>query len=428
MLTKLRLKNFKNFQDAELHLGGFTLLVGTNAAGKSNIRDAMRFLHGIGRGYTLAEIIGGKFSEGGAPEWQGIRGGANEISFRKAKTFELGIDFTTGEEDQQFKGHYEISVRIDPFGSRVLAESLIFEEYSQPIFKTGPFPTGTNNPEGQGLIAKFYDQRDIQFGISHPIDSDRPLLAQFNSPKFFKEWGIMSSLPQQLILMTTTLLADIRFPDLNSDEMRQPAIPGQKILTDRGSNLSSVVQSISANPQRKAALLSWLGVLTPMDAKDFCFTPDVIGKVILQFVESDGHLTSAFSASDGTLKFLGFLAAFLSPEPAKLLFLEELENGIHPTRLHLVLQLIEQQVKQQNIQTIATTHSPNLLLHLDRQTLENVSLVYRLPGKPDGEIRRIMDIPNIQKILETQDLGRLEESGWFEDVMYFTADDEAAAA
>ena len=45
MITSLRLVNFKNFADETLHLGPFTLIVGANASGKSNIRDAFRFLH-----------------------------------------------------------------------------------------------------------------------------------------------------------------------------------------------------------------------------------------------------------------------------------------------------------------------------------------------------------------------------------------------
>ena len=60
MITSLRLVDFKNFADETLRAGPFTVIVGTNASGKSNIRDAFRILHGIGRGYTLAEIIGGK--------------------------------------------------------------------------------------------------------------------------------------------------------------------------------------------------------------------------------------------------------------------------------------------------------------------------------------------------------------------------------
>ena len=42
MLKRLRLENFKSFKNAELSLGDLTVLVGTNASGKSNIRDAFR--------------------------------------------------------------------------------------------------------------------------------------------------------------------------------------------------------------------------------------------------------------------------------------------------------------------------------------------------------------------------------------------------
>ena len=69
MITSLRLVNFKNFADETLRVGPFTVIVGTNASGKTNIRDAFRFLHGIGRGYTLSEIIGGKYGPGGQLEW-----------------------------------------------------------------------------------------------------------------------------------------------------------------------------------------------------------------------------------------------------------------------------------------------------------------------------------------------------------------------
>ena len=58
------------------NLGPFTLIVGANASGKSNIRDAFRFLHGIGRGHTPG---GNHWWESTAWDWQPIRGAANEI-------------------------------------------------------------------------------------------------------------------------------------------------------------------------------------------------------------------------------------------------------------------------------------------------------------------------------------------------------------
>ena len=87
MITSIRLMNFKSFADETLRVGHFTVIVGANASGKSNIRDAFRFLHGIGRGYTLAEIIGGKYGPGGQREWEPIRGAPNEIARLGSSSF-----------------------------------------------------------------------------------------------------------------------------------------------------------------------------------------------------------------------------------------------------------------------------------------------------------------------------------------------------
>src|SRR3954454_21297721 len=91
MFTSLRLERFKGFKDAELKLGPLTLLIGANASGKSNIRDAFLFLHGIGRGYSLADILGENYL-GGARVWSGIRGGTREVTYLGSQTFELGIE------------------------------------------------------------------------------------------------------------------------------------------------------------------------------------------------------------------------------------------------------------------------------------------------------------------------------------------------
>ena len=118
MIKTLTLENFKNFKEARLTVGDFTLLVGTNASGKSNLRDAFRFLHGVSRGYTLAEIVGEKWIDGGVLQWRGIRGGIREIAFRGHDTFSIQAELSTGET-------YRIAVRsTDPSGLRVVQESL----------------------------------------------------------------------------------------------------------------------------------------------------------------------------------------------------------------------------------------------------------------------------------------------------------------
>ena len=74
MINELRLVDpFKNSSPAShLRMGPFTVIVGANASGKSNLRDAFRFLHGIGRGYTLPDIIGGRYGSGSVT-WSGNR-------------------------------------------------------------------------------------------------------------------------------------------------------------------------------------------------------------------------------------------------------------------------------------------------------------------------------------------------------------------
>ena len=92
-----------------LRVGPFTVIVGANASGKSNIRDAFRFLHGIGRGYTLAEIIGGKYGAGGQSEWEPIRGAADEIIHFGQPAFILQIKMNDFEYLIEVSGSDEAS-------------------------------------------------------------------------------------------------------------------------------------------------------------------------------------------------------------------------------------------------------------------------------------------------------------------------------
>ena len=120
MITSIRLVNFKNFVDETLRLGPFTMIVGTNASGKSNIRDAFRFLHGIGRGYTLPEIVGGKWGAGGQREWQPIRGAAHEVVRldSESSTFEFHVDLRLDGQPVS----YSIAIEFDPLDQPALTQ------------------------------------------------------------------------------------------------------------------------------------------------------------------------------------------------------------------------------------------------------------------------------------------------------------------
>jgi predicted ATPase len=435
MLTKLRLTNFKGFKDAELTLGALTLLVGTNASGKSNIRDAFRFLHGIALGYNIAEIIGEKYGEGGILQWSGIRGGTRALTFRGAETFTLEVFFNFKINDAVLKTNYKIElnsgVSSDSSNSigfpYVVSENLYVSGLKLDLFKA-KVSTGKD----------FLNIKvgDIDFSLSGAFqkalfDSRKPAITGIYS--ILRDTGLEGTksgdeyfLSQILATILENFKA-IKFLDLEPERIRQPSFPGQNVLGDRGENLSSVLFEICQDPQRKEALLEWVQELTPMDAKDFEFPSDFTGKVLLTLVEGNGQKISAYSASDGTLRFLAMLAALLGSEPAQFYFFEELDNGIHPTRLHLLLQLIEQKVSEGKIQMVATTHSPQLLKLLSPESLESASLTYRLSKHPDAKIQRILDIPDARRLIEKEDLARLHESGWLEDAMAFLEPEETDA-
>jgi len=93
--------------------------------------------------------------------------------------------------------------------------------------------------------------------------------------------------------------------------------------------------------------------------------------------------------------------------------------------LHLLLQLVQQVCKEQGIQVIGTTHNPVLLGFLEAEALASALLVYRTETAADSRIRRISELPDIKRVLKTEDLGSLHATGWLEDAAFFSEPDPA---
>ena len=412
MITSLRLVNFKNFADETLRVGPFTVIVGANASGKSNIRDAFRFLHGIGRGYTLAEILGGKVGGGGQSEWASIRGAPNEIVRFERRyhyewaTFSLQVELSLGEE----KTFYYIRVGFHPStGFSVLDEHLRTE--SAMVYTT--------------TLASHYVTMRVAKEQGNPewieLSSSQPALPQLLQ---HPQWS-----GSDILRDSHSAFQSMRFLELSPEHMREPSLPGATTLNDSGQNLPTVLMGICADPVRKDVLTSWLRELTPTDVKDFQFPSDPSGRIYLRVVESNDRLISSYSASDGTLRFLAMLAALLGTNPAGIYFFEEIDTGIHPNRLWLLLDLIERQTAKGDIQVITTTHSPDMLNFINDETFRHTSVVSRLEDIDGAILRPINSLPNAEKLRKSQGLGRLHSSGWMEDILnleaWKTEDEEA---
>ena len=156
------------------------------------------------------------------------------------------------------------------------------------------------------------------------------------------------------------------------------------------------------------------------------FPRDPSGRVHLHIVERNGRKVSAYSASDGTLRFLGILAALLNSNEGGLYFFEEIDSGIHPNRLWLLAELIESQTKKGNVQVATTTHSPEMLNFINDTTFENTSVTYRDEKSADAIIRPVAELPNARELRKSQGMGRLHSGAWMETALAFTegGDDE----
>lgn len=421
MIRAVHLQSFKSFDNASLKLGPLTVLVGTNAAGKSNIRDAFRVLHGIARGYSLAEIMGAKYVEGGVLQWRGIRGGTREVTPEGETSFGIGVDLDVNDAGKARVAHYWIEVDISDQsrGPLVVAESLIVDGRGQYVFDSHPETSPPNEVDAMHIGVRLRKVGKKGFvGPQMSFANTTPVLTQLmDHPDAGKA-------VRDHARLVVRALSSMRFLDLDPDAMREASFPGQTVLGDRGENLSSVLQAITDSAEQEAVLTEWVRELTPMDAKHFAYPHDQQGRVLLALQEENGRSISAVSASDGTLRFLAMIAALLGPEPADLYFFEELENGIHPNRLFLLLDLIERSVKEGGRQLVATSHSPQLLAQLSATALESASLVYRLDEHDSSSVARILDLPDARRVLEKQDLARLHTAGWLEDAAAFAEPDE----
>lgn len=217
-------------------------------------------------------------------------------------------------------------------------------------------------------------------------------------------------------------LRGIRFLELEPEAMREPVHPSFHELGDRGENLSAVLQYIYRDGHGRIVLLEWLRSLTPHDVVDLEFLEDLRGRILVHLVEENGSRISAASASDGTLRFLA-LVATLNSDHGWVTFYEEIDSGIHPTRLHLLIDLFERQLQFPLFrrQFLATSHNPLLLRFLSEETRGDALLIYRLASGTSSQAIRIVDIPGMRDTLSRQDLGHLFSTGFLEDAVELLA-------
>jgi predicted ATPase len=380
MLKEITLRNFKSFRDSTIELGPLTLMVGANASGKSNFVDALRFLQGCARMLTISEILSGKW-EGGQQVWLPIRGGQQEVFNlpEKAKRFEAGA-------------HWELST------------------------------SGTTNTGNYRLEAGLSDEILAIFQENFTVDGEEyicPDLPEVGDDVCLNLLGVgflpgASEKIQRFAMIFRAWLRDLHFLDLAPSSMRNYVSQNRHDIGIHGENLSAVLFKLASNPDRRRTVLDWMQELCPQEIVDFDFIETQLGDVLLAVKEPNGVTISARSMSDGTLRFLAIIVAMLTAKEGTTFIIEEIDNDIHPSRLHLLVSFLEQVTASRKIQVIASTHSPYFLDYLREESLKNVLVFHRDTQSTQTKVTKLVDIPGFAEARKSTPLDLLHASGWME--------------
>lgn len=104
----------------------------------------------------------------------------------------------------------------------------------------------------------------------------------------------------------------------------------------------------------------------------------VIQRGYLQLLEKHYEIPG-WLMSTGSLRALPLIAILLDPDPPPVIFIEEIENGLDPRTIGLVVDLLKAATSSGRTQIVTTTHSPYLLDQLD---LDDVLLCERKDKGP----------------------------------------------
>lgn len=408
MLKRIRLKDFKSFVNEEVEVAPLTLLVGANASGKSNFLDALRFLQGLSSGLTLSEVLNGeRQSKPGA--WPGIRGRAEEAA-------RMGEDAFTLES-------VWLAPRLGPSSEPDTSELLPNMAKLQHRITCGttPYPM----LEGEALESEDSEVGNLNATgpcIGDGINVTQPFAGDLNADASRSLIGLLENgrgrylTPGNRDLLTwwSDALRELRFLNIEPSKMRDYGRRGYP-LGDDGRNISGVLADFCAREDERESLIAWLVEFCAPDVESIEFV-DVkeLGDVMAMFVEGGSKRISARSISDGTLHFLGTLLALRTAEPGSVILIEEIEAGLHPTRIRLLVEYLEMVTREREIQIIATTHSPVLLQWLSDESLRNTIVFGRVPDHEGTIMRRLGDLQYFNEVVERAGIEEMFTTGWLE--------------
>jgi hypothetical protein len=219
-------------------------------------------------------------------------------------------------------------------------------------------------------------------------------------------------LPAAPVFLFNALVTSVLL-NVTPERMRGYAQKQVAAFGAEGENISPLLWKLCREEESRREWVDWLSEFCAPEIQDIDFIETELGDVMLVLVEKDGTRTPARSLSDGTLRFLGMLVALRTALPGSIIMLEEPETGLHPQRIHLLVEYLEAVTRERGIQVIATTHSPQLLQTLSSEALQSAVLCARSPDHPGTVLRRLGDL-SYKEVFARSRIDHLFTTGWLE--------------
>ncbi len=356
-ISKIVLKNWRNFRSAEVELGERVFLVGPNASGKSNFLDAIRFLRDVAKaGGGLQPALAG-------------RGGLFNVrclAARKDPDVEIDVTLTDGDGGEDWR--YAISITQEVRGHRepYVRYERIWRGEKQIL----------NRPDAQ-------DQSD-------PLRKTQTHLEQISAntnfrpiAKFFESIRYLHLVPQLL-----------KHPDYyqGSGNVEDPY----------GRNFLEMIAKTPEKTRRsrlkkiEAALRHAVPQLTALtDTKDEAGVPHL--EAIYEHWRPNAGRQREDQFSDGTIRLIGLFWSLL--DGVAPLLLEEPELSLHSSIVAKLPGLFHKLGRRKKRQLIVSTHSWDLLSEKGIGGEEVVML------QPDANGTRAIlasSIPEIRALLDAE--------------------------
>ncbi len=354
-LLELRADRYRSLRNAQIELGDFNLFIGANAAGKSTILDALRFLN---EAVLRRDFKAPMFSRGGLLNlaWKGGPAESIELNVRMGddgRTYEWSVCLVRDDYDFQVK------------------------EDVHELTTTGPMHV-LQADAGQGWWWSGEQRKKVPLKQAATSCALAAAAADASFParevaEFIGRWGFFD--PNPFLLRRDWTSIDAVGLDHYGRNL------GETLHTlDNGTRqrILEATQAIVGLPQ----------TIEPRQSRD---------EDRFYFVQTEPGLqypVHQMGVSSGTLRMLALMTALMTTSEAKLIGIEEPENYIHPTALSAFVDHIQK--ARENTQFMITTHSPLVLDALNEP--EAVRVVRRdgkngtavEAGNPEGA-RRALD-------------------------------------